>query len=304
MNPGKIRDTVITIVFFLFCMILLLGNPVSALSIQGISDVPVKNVHVGDISIGYREFGSGDPLILIMGYTGTMDLWDPVVLSNLSEKYRVIVFDNRGVGYSTDSQKEYTIPQCAEDTIGLMNALNISQAHILGWSMGAKIALEIAADHPERVKKLVLYAASPGGENEISGDPAVIEQLSNSSGTPQERGIRLLSLILPSQWINAHKDLQSYLPDVSEKVTPSVITDQLHALTTWNGVYMRLRNISTPTLLITGTADKVTPSANSDSIATRLENAHITTVAGGGHGLMYQFPERFSQTVLYFLKNY
>ncbi|MBN1194110.1 MAG: alpha/beta hydrolase [Methanomicrobiaceae archaeon] len=122
----------------------------------GVVNVTVQTVAVDDIEIAYREFGDGPPLVLIMGYAGTLDMWNVRVLADLARLYRVIVFDNRGMGLSTSSEKEYTIPLFADDTAGLMDAPGIEKAHVLGWSMGADIALGLAHDRPEKVEKIVL----------------------------------------------------------------------------------------------------------------------------------------------------
>jgi pimeloyl-ACP methyl ester carboxylesterase len=101
-------------------------------------------VRVEDINMSYRIYGDGYPLLLIMGYGGTMNLWEERFLRSLSKKYKVIVFDNRGMGETSSGHKDFTIEQFAEDTYELMDALMIERAHVLGWSMGASIAQELA----------------------------------------------------------------------------------------------------------------------------------------------------------------
>lgn len=287
----------------LFCIIALalLIEPMMALSVQGISDIPEKQIAVGDISVSYKEFGSGEPLILIMGFSSAMDIWDPILLNNLSSQYRVIIFDNRGVGNTTDSGAEFSIPLFARDTVGLMDALNISRANILGWSMGGNIALELAVDFPDRVNKLVLYAADPGGKEAIPPDPEVLSQLTNSSGTDRERGERMLSLILPRAWLAEHPDPREYMPDATEQVNPSTIRAQTQALSSWEGVYDRLSTITAPTLLITGDEDRIAPMKNSEMIAAQIPRAQIILIPGGGHGVMYQDPKELAEYVREFL---
>jgi pimeloyl-ACP methyl ester carboxylesterase len=129
---------------------------------HNISGIEVKTVQVGYIDMAYKAFGQGQPLIMIIGSSSTMDLWPPEVLSRLSSSYRVIIFDNRGMGNTTASPGNFSILQFAEDTAGLMDALGIKSAHILGWSMGSFIAQELALNHPEKVDKLVLYAGNCG----------------------------------------------------------------------------------------------------------------------------------------------
>jgi alpha-beta hydrolase superfamily lysophospholipase len=77
----------------------------------------VERVPVGDINIAYKIIGQGDPIVLIMGYSSTMDMWDPLFLDNLSSKYRVIIFDNRGMGNTTAPPGNFSIAQFANDTV-------------------------------------------------------------------------------------------------------------------------------------------------------------------------------------------
>ena len=113
------------------------------------------SINVADISIGYRVFGSGYPLILIMGYGSTMNLWESALISKLASRFKVIIFDNRGAGISTTGTEPFSIVQFCEDTTGFMDALGIQQAHVLGWSMGSLIAQELILRHPSRVNKLI-----------------------------------------------------------------------------------------------------------------------------------------------------
>src|SRR5215212_2426125 len=91
-----------------------------------IQDIPAKKVHVGDIDIAYKTFGKGDPILLINGYSFTMDSWDSTLLGSLASNHTVIVFDNRGIGNTTSgSEQKFSIEQFANDTAGLLEALNI-----------------------------------------------------------------------------------------------------------------------------------------------------------------------------------
>ena len=97
-----------------------------------------------------------------------MNNWDPTLISNLSKNHTVYIFDNRGIGNTTienttKGNKPFTIHQFAQDTIGLMNALNINKPDIMGFSMGSYIAQDIALSNPEKINKLVIYAPVCGG---------------------------------------------------------------------------------------------------------------------------------------------
>ena len=272
------------------------GSPV-----QGVDQVPVKKVRVDDSEVAYKELGQGKPLLLIMGYGSTMDLWPPAVLSNLSANHRVIVFDNRGMGNTTTSDKPFSISLFADDAAGLLDALNISQADVLGWSMGADIAQELALRHPGKVDRLILYAGTVGGNESIPASPVVLEQLTNSSGSARERGERLFSLLFPPVWLHGHPDSRAYFPVPTEISPPESYARQVEAISSWNGTYSRLPGIRSPTLVLNGAEDVISVPANAFVIGERVPGAWVIQVSGGGHGMMYQYPEQFGRIVTFFL---
>ena len=192
-------------------------------------------IPVGDIDIAYQAFGEGEPLMLLMGYSGTMDLWAPEVLQELATHYKLIIFDNRGMGKTTASDKEFTIELFTDDTAGLLDALDIERAHVLGWSMGTYIAQELALRRPDKVNKLILYAADCGGQEAIQPSPAVLEMLADMSGTPQVRGERLLRLLFPLKWLEEHPDPRTYFPMPTETSSPANMERQYKAMDNWTG---------------------------------------------------------------------
>ncbi len=266
-----------------------------------ITKTEIKTVPVGDITIAYKEIGSGEPLILIMGYSGTMELWDTRMVNQLAQQYRVIIFDNRGMGKSTSSDKEYTIRLFADDTAGFMDALGIKKAHVMGWSMGTNIAQELTLDYPEKVEKLILYAGDCGGTEALPPSPQVIAVLVNMTGTDHERGERLFKELFPPAWLKENPDPSKYFPDVTSMSLPENIRRQGTAMVNWNGSYSRLLAMKQPLLLVTGDQDVLTPPGNSLIIAQNVPSSWIVRIRGGGHGVMYQYPDEFSGIVLSFL---
>jgi len=264
--------------------------------------VKLQTVKVDDITIGYKTIGKGYPLVLIMGYSATMDMWDSRVLTKLARNYQVIIFDNRGMGSSTASDKEFNIGLFAEDTAGLLSALNIKKANVLGFSMGTNIALEFTLRYPEMVNKLILYAGDCGGKESVQPDEQTMKQLIDTSDTPLERNKRMVRLMFPEKWLKDNRDPRKYIPKVTETSSPETIDRQTKAMTTWEGCYSRLNNLTLPVLLITGTEDVLTPPQNSLILADRIPLTRLVQIKGAGHGLMYQYPEEFLRIVLMFLK--
>jgi pimeloyl-ACP methyl ester carboxylesterase len=267
-----------------------------------VTPAKVQTVRVGDIDIGYRIIGDGYPVVLITGYSATMDMWDPLVIKELSARYKVIVFDNRGIGRTTTSDRPFSVELFAEDTAGLMDALGIRKAHVLGWSMGTFIAEELALKYPDRVEKLVLYAGNCGwrGSDVARPRPEVSFALMDLSGTKEERAARLLGILFPKKWLDDHPDFVKGLPRPEVPVSPESIERQGKAIGAWAGVCGRLANLTQPTLVITGTEDVIIPPANSLLMASRIPGSWLIRIPGG-HANMYQFPETFSKCLLTFL---
>src|SRR5690606_20406024 len=114
-------------------------------------------VTLSDMIMAYKQMGNPDgrPIMLITGASSTMDMWNPLLLEALiSANYKVIIFENRGVGESTAGIKELSINQFVNDTVGLLNALEINKTDILGWSMGGFIAQQLAVTNPQLVANL------------------------------------------------------------------------------------------------------------------------------------------------------
>lgn len=115
-------------------------------------------IAVGPYEINYVDEGQGPPVLLIHGLAGDLSAWNTQI-STLRDRYRVIAFDNRGAGRSTQIDEPVTTSDLAQDTIGLMTKLGIEKAHIVGRSMGGAIAQIVALDRPDLVRSLVLCAS-------------------------------------------------------------------------------------------------------------------------------------------------
>ena len=175
-------------------------------------DIPLKKVHVGDIDVAYKMFGKGDPIILFNGASDSMDAWDPSFLTGISSNHTVIVFDQRGIGNSTVGSKPYTYPQLANDTAGLLDALKIPKADVMGYSLGGHIAQAFTISHPEKVNRLILVATTCGGKDGIPKPPEFLKlqadivnkSLHNIPATQELKALNVASL--GSGWIKLHPE--------------------------------------------------------------------------------------------------
>jgi pimeloyl-ACP methyl ester carboxylesterase len=126
-------------------------------AVRVLDNIPDQKVKVGDIDMSFKQLGNNTdkPIVLINGQSATKDMWSPTLLKELSANRTVIIFDNRGVGDSTLGTKEFSVNQFANDTLGLLDVLNITDAGILGLSIGSFIAQELALKNPNRVNNLI-----------------------------------------------------------------------------------------------------------------------------------------------------
>jgi alpha-beta hydrolase superfamily lysophospholipase len=166
-----------------------------------IDNITSQKVAVGDIDMAYKQFGKNNakPIILITGLGATMDTWSPLLLDQLiSSNYSVIIFDNRGMGNTTTGTKQFSISQFAKDTAGLLDALNITKADVLGWSLGSYIAQELTLTYPDKVSNLILYASGCGGQNATPTSPRILQIVTNASLSMQERIKKQIPFLFPT----------------------------------------------------------------------------------------------------------
>lgn len=120
-------------------------------------------VPVNGIEIGYKLIGSGEPLVMIMGMGSTMEFWPIKLIELLSKKYQLILFDNRGMGYSTVNDEEFSIDLFARDVVALLDILKIKRAHVMGISMGGTISQQLLLEYSEHFDKVILNGTTLGG---------------------------------------------------------------------------------------------------------------------------------------------
>jgi pimeloyl-ACP methyl ester carboxylesterase len=144
---------------------------------------PVRIARTARGPVAYRTLGSGPPLLLIMGYAGTMETWDPLFVDTLARHYRVVIFDNAGTGATGALPAPLTIDAMAAQTSALIDALRLGRTDVLGWSMGGMIAQALAVTHPGQLRRLVLCASFPGTGRIIRPPQRQIDAL--TSGNPQ-----------------------------------------------------------------------------------------------------------------------
>ena len=261
----------------------------------------VLTAQVNGATLAYRVQGAGEPLLCIMGYASTMDMWPPALLDGLAETRRVIVFDNRGMGLSTASDEPLSLDLMARDALGLMDALGEDRFSVLGFSMGADLSLSLLRLAPERLAKVVLYAGSPGSDQDVMPTSETLAQLTDTSGTPEEQGMRMLRLMFPPEFMAAHPNPEDYFPAVTESGDPAMIGRQAQAVAERPDQTDLLPTIACPVLVLAGMQDRIVPPQNARFMARRIPGAMLVEFQDAGHGLMYQHPDKVRALVEAFL---
>jgi 3-oxoadipate enol-lactonase len=256
-------------------------------------------VRVGEIELDVERSGSGPPLLLIMGMSGTALHWGEPLLELLRKDFDVIAYDHHGVGASTQLKGEITTAEMAEDAAGLLAALEIDSAHVMGISMGGMIAQELALAHPELIRTLTLGCTYCGGEGSVLADPAAMQGLGEAmmSGD-RDRAIRAGWEINVSPEFATGAENWSTFQGIAARrpVAVRVTMMQLQACTA-HDTNSRLPTISLPTLVIHGTVDRLLPVLNGRLIASRIPGARLEIMEGVGHLFFWERPERTAELV-------
>ena len=247
--------------------------------------------------VGYREVGSGPPLVLIMGYAGTMETWEPQLVDTLALRNRVVVFDNAGIGSTKALPSPLTIDAMANQTSALITALGLGRADVLGWSMGGMIAQALAVLHPGQVRRLVLCATFPG-EGTVIPPQAKINDLTNGNGLPV-----LFPADQPMAAAAFAAGAESYAD--AEAASAGVISAQGRAALSWfhgdDPAGRETSQITAPTLIADGTEDQLDAVANARAVAGLIPGAKLVLYPDAGHGFLFQEGAPFVVTVESFL---
>ncbi len=250
----------------------------------------------------YVEAGAGDPLVLVMGFGGDHLAWG-LQIPAFAAKYRVIAFDNRGVGQSDTPDTPYTTPMMADDTVALMDVLGIARAHVCGVSMGGMIAQEIALRHPARVRTLQLHATLARPDAYMHALSDVWGELRPSVG--REEWLRSLALWLfaPVTYAERPELIELLLQNALANPYPQPLPGFLHQgeAVRAHDTLLRLGDIRCPTLVTVAEHDILVPPRFSHAIAQRVPGAELKTIADAGHAYMWEKPEAFNAICLEFL---
>jgi 3-oxoadipate enol-lactonase len=266
--------------------------------------ISAGRVTVGDIKMYYEVHGQGEPLLLAMGLGGHSLDWGWIVPQRLADRYKVIMFDNRGAGRSDQPAGPFAIEQMAEDTVGLMDALGIDRAHLFGGSMGGMIALQMALDHPKRVDKLVLGATTAGGRSRTFPPPEIQKYFYPRLDLSAHDYLWWTgAACYPKEFFDTHPDIveRKIQANLAHPGTLAAYEAQLEAFMNFD-VDGRLDTIRAPTMVIIGNQDVLIPPPNSFQIAKSIPGAQLCEIDGAGHIFWISHPVETVSIVTEFLR--
>jgi 3-oxoadipate enol-lactonase len=247
----------------------------------------------------WERRGRGEPLLLIQGMSGTHVAWGEPFLSRLEADFDCVVFDNRGIGNSAEAAEPFLIADLAGDALTVMDAAGFESAHVLGISMGGMIAQELALAAPERLRSLALGCTYCGGEGSSLADPADAQALLEAlaSGN-QDTVFRAMYEINLSPGFRADESNYADFTTMASTLPARQKTVQLQLqAVVAHDTQARLADISTPTLVVHGTADRMIPVANGELIASLIPGARLELLDGVGHMFWWEQPHRSAELI-------
>jgi pimeloyl-ACP methyl ester carboxylesterase len=222
----------------------------------------------------------------------------------LAKHFQVIVFDNRGSGESDQPEQPYTMKMFADDTAGLLKALGISRAHIVGASLGGCIAQEFALGYPMLVNKLVLVSTNFGGPNAIQTPKETILEMMNRTGNPETDIRNNFKLFTSIEWQNAHPEIVNEYVQWRVTHPQPVAAYQRQAMATPGfNAEDRVSQIKAQTLIAHGEIDRVVPVENAHLLAAKIPNSRLMIFPHGGHAFTIELADQFNAALVQFLKN-
>jgi 3-oxoadipate enol-lactonase len=266
--------------------------------------VDMPKVKVGDINIYYEVHGEGEPLVMITGVGGNLTRWFRNI-PGLSKEYRVIVFDNRGMGRTDMPDIPYSMEMMADDTAGLMDAVGIDKAHLFGHSMGGMIAQCFSLRHRDRLICLMLGSTIPGGSSSAWGDNQLPINESTSNLSPEEQLRLRLTAVFSQRFIESNPDVMEEIikNQLRYPIDPTTSSRQWDALMA-HDAYDRLSEINVPTLVIHGSDDQIFLVKNGHIIASRIPGAELVIMEGVGHNIYTEAPEELNRILIDFMKRH
>lgn len=261
----------------------------------------MPRISIGDCQIYYERHGAGFPVLFITGLSGYASFWRDQIPA-FSRSYDVIAYDHRGVGQSDQKGVASIIERLAGDAIGLMDALGVEKAHVIGHSAGGAVAQVLAIEHPQRVASIVIAAGWTKPDAYFRRFFALRKELLSQLGPASYIQANTLFLY-PAYFISANNEKlrQVEAQWLANFPPPEVTSARIDAIMAYDRT-ADLRRIRTPALVVAAQDDFITPAYFSEELARLIPGAEAKFFAHGGHDLTRVVPREFNQAVLPFIQ--
>jgi len=258
------------------------------------------------LKLRYEIRGSGEPVALIMGFSGSGRGWGEAFLKLMEARFKIFVIDNRGTGESDKPDAEFTLADMAADIAAVLDHAKTPRAHIFGISMGGMIAQEFALAYPERTRGLVLGCTNCGASHSVPADPAAIANLIPAPGIdPIEQARRAFSVACGKAFLNSAAGQEILSQAIAEMgnypITPMhTFMRQGQAIGSFDS-FARLGQIKSPTLIIHGDDDSIVPYPNAGVLQGAIAGSKKHTLKAAGHMFFWEVPDEAARAAGDFL---
>lgn len=268
----------------------------------------MRTIDVNGQPIAHELRGSGVPLVLVAGTGYPGATWPPELVEPLAERHQVLVFDHRGTGSTPASAERFSTRLFARDALGLMDGLGLDAAHVVGHSMGGRVAQWMALDRPDRIRSLILAATGPG---QYRDDRPVTRGIPLHAATElielgYERYMRehIEATFFTPEFAAARPDVVRWLVDAFWSHRPDVESYLRHIVARQeHQTADRLAEIAPPTLVLIGDRDTQAMGTGvhteqSAYLQSHIPDATTRVIEGAAHGYFWQLPERTVEILL------
>ncbi len=262
-----------------------------------------KNVKTRSGSCGYAAIGSGAPLIMVVGYTGTLFHWHGKFVNELAKHYTVYLIDNRKIGLS-DSSNEESMPGFALDIIDFIDALSLDKPCILGWSMGGVAVQELLRNYPDKIKSAILLATVPQIPYTNMEFFNFVRDADKISADEYRQGIYYY-FFSHKEHKNTKGELASNalkFSNYSYRFEATARNLQDHVIANWPGMSANdLSKVSVPTLFLWAKNDLVVPEKAGLFIVNNMPRAKLVIYPSGGHFLLQENYKQIANDIINFI---
>ena len=254
------------------------------------------------LNIDYRDQGSGEPVIFIHAFPLNQTMWDEQAAA-LSHHCRAITLDLRGFGGSEVADDPAAMEQMAADVRGLMSALDIERATLVGLSMGGYVSLAFYREYPDAVRALVL------ADTRASGDThAARERRLQSAEKAERQGAAaiaddMIPLLLGKTTQQTRPDIAARVREMIEGNSPQGIAAAQRGMAARRDSTYILAAIDFPTLIVVGAEDMLTPVAEAEAMRDGIRGARLQVIEGAGHLSNIERPQEFNAALIEFIES-